>query len=172
MKRLLAIIGVAALLATANAQTNTVPSTNVITGPARDMLDLLSKSNLLVIPYGIYDTGSGHVGAGIAGIYNINEFFSAGLRLDFLNGSLWMPSVNAQAQLPFTLFGKVRVVPFSLAGVATPIAGKERDNGTVVGIFGAGLAVNITKKIYVLGDYEKWTSFEGNQLRAGVGFRF
>lgn len=166
---LLAFIVSIASLCSAQAQTNAWYS---------DLVQFLgSGSNWMVAPYGIYDTGSKTGGAGAAALYEVTENIGTGIRVDAIgNGSgaptVWMPSFNFQLQVPVKLFNKVTLVPFALSGVATPIAGKGADNKTVVGLFGAGAALKMTDTWYLLGDYEKWTGFDGNQLRLGFLYRF
>jgi hypothetical protein len=82
-----------------------------------------------------------------------------------------MPSFTAQLQVPIHL-GKVTLRPLLTSGVATPVAGRGGDNEEVVGIFGTGLAVSINKNLGLFGHYEKWTSFDGNQIRAGFYWSF
>lgn len=152
---------------------SSVSITNIIGGPAWDALQFLTQgSNWMVAPYGIYDSGTKEYGAGICALYNLNPFVATGLRLDYVNGNVWMPSVQFQLQAPLKLFNKVTVVPFLTSGLATPLSGRGNDNLDPVGILGVGMALRVNEKWDIVGDYEKWTSFEGNQYRFGFLYKF
>lgn len=187
----------AAALATAcagNAQTNTTGlDTNgpvpTISGPLTDVFKFLGKgSNWIVAPYGIIaDSNAGSTkrdfGAGIALGYRLNDYVVPTLRLDWLKSQLWMPSADLQLQAPVTLFGKVTVVPFGFTGIATPVSGQGANNGSVVGLFGAGAALRLDflgsgafwKHTDVVADYELWTGggFDNSkQVRFGLAYKF
>lgn len=176
MKKLLLSIGVALLTATAIAQTNQPPpaSTNLFGEPVSKVISFLSNTatNWLVAGYGIYseDTASG--GAGIAGAYTINDFVATALRLDYIDGEVWMPSGNLQLQLPLQLANKVTVIPFIFTGLATPLGGRGEDNGSSTVIYGSGLAGRISKNFGLIYDAEKWERFDGVQHRFGVYWKF
>lgn len=179
MKRLLAIIGVAALLATANAQTNT-NSTPILSGPALDLWRAATTgTNWLVAPYVIKSSKSGF-GGGIAGIYNFNDFVATSIRLDWLDHQFWMPSGSLQLQALVKVFGRFTAIPFAFSGIAIPIGGAEKDNGTVAGIVGIGMAARLPeswKKHWyipndVVYDYEYWTIQTGAQQRFGLLWKF
>lgn len=168
------------LVSTAHSQvinTNTSPPT--LEGPGMEFIEFLSQgSNWIIAPYGIYDSGSEQFGAGIGAFYQINNFVLAGMRLDGLGAEdgwdMWMPSGQIQLQAPLVLFGKVKLTPFGFTGIATPVTGQQGDNGTGVGVFGAGLAVGISKNFHLVGDIEKWVGahFTGEQYRFGVAISF
>lgn len=185
MKRVLAIIGLTLSVVSVNAQTNTNGGSGpVISGPLSDAISFLGQgSNWMVAPYGIYDTGTKSVGAGVGIGYKLNDFVVPTLRLDYLakQNELFMPSANLQLQAPVTLFGKVTAIPFTFAGIATPLAGQGSQNGTVVGIYGVGGALRlgttnswIGKHLDLIGDWEKWqgAGFTGDQYRFGVLYKF
>lgn len=142
--------------------------------PADRVLQFLGNStNWMVAAYGIMghnSEGDRAMGAGIGAFYGLNEFTGAGLRLDYLDGELWMPSGNFQLQVPIKL-GKYDLVPFMFGGMATPMKGKGVDDN-VVGIFGAGLALRITDRLDIVYDMEKWTGFPENQHRFGLLWKF
>ncbi len=209
MKQLLAIIGLLAMLATAQAQHPLLnqeapeaavnarkaaleneaalsaqslppapeipPQPNlgaVVGGPAGEVLQFLTVgSNWIVAPYAIYDAGTKKTGGGVAGLYRVSDFVYTGLRLDYIGKELWMPSCQVQLQAPFRIMQKVEVIPFVTAGLATPLSGKGADNGSAVGIFGAGLAMKVSKNVGVFYEVEEWTGFKGNQHRGGVYFK-
>jgi hypothetical protein len=181
MKKLFAsLLAVCALALSGYSQvlnTNTTPPT--LEGPGLELIQFLSQgSNWIVAPYGIYDDGSKQFGAGIGAFYEVSSFFLVGMRLDGLGNDtgweLWMPSGQVQLQAPFMLFGKVKVTPFGFGGIATPLSGQGDENGTPVGIFGAGLAVGVYKNLHLVADVEEWVgaNFSGEQYRFGLAIHF
>lgn len=156
--------------------TNAPASTNSWFGPhVGGVIDFLSQSgsNWTVIPFVTFleDDQREELGGGIAAIYSISDYAGAMLRLDYLDGEVYMPSGNFQLQLPITLFGKVQAVPFALTGVATSLNSGE-DDGDVIGIVGTGLGVRVSDRIGVVYGIEYWTGFSGYQHRLGVAIRF
>jgi hypothetical protein len=151
--------------------TNTAPAS--LSGPAMDAIRFLSSSstNWMAATYGIA-TSEGQYGGGVAAAFRLSDYVAPTLRLDYLDGRVWMPSADLQLQAPLTLFGKLTLVPFAFTGIATPIAGRGADNGTVVGMFGAGGAVRLSSHLDLVADVEKWTGFKGQQYRFGILYRF
>lgn len=179
MKKLIAIALITIGLAlSAPAQTlNTNTETPTLEGPFIDLLTSISTwTNLTLGAYGIYDTGTKAGGAGVVALYNATPFIAGGVGLQYLNDELWMPSGQVQFQAPFTIAGKVKVTPLAFTGIGTPIAGggdrNFADNHSVVGIFGAGLAVRTTEHLDLFVAAAKWTSFEGEQWYFGLAYRF
>lgn len=180
MKKLITTIGVAAMLATANAQDTNTPS--FIASP---LWGAVTGTNFMFATYGISgrdEAGKSVFGGGVGLIYNFSQFAGAVVRLDAMDHQVWMPNGNFQLQAPVTLFGKLTAVPFIFTGIATPIGGKGGHNGEVVGIFGAGLAVRLPEawrqgKWYVpndvVWDMERWTPVYNTwQHRWGLLWRF
>jgi hypothetical protein len=141
---------------TKDANGNFVPvvlntnSSPVLSGPLVDILTSASMwTNWGIATFGIYEPGSsGHkaaYGAGAVALYNINRYMATGIGLDWLDNQTTMPSGQFQLQAPLIIGGTngVTVTPFLFTGVATPIGGKGGDNGSVVGLFGAGLDVKV-----------------------------
>lgn len=177
MKRLFLSVLMAVGLCTAGysqvINTNTSPPT--IGGPVTNVISFLSETgtNWMFVPFGItYENKEGKrkAGGGIGAFYKVSDFVLTGIRFDVLD-ELYMPSGNIQLQVPFQIGGKVKVTPFGFAGVATAIS-HTSENEPVLGIFGAGMAVNITKNLYIVGDVEVWTGFPGEQYRAGLVWKF
>lgn len=174
---LLATIGLALGL---EAQTNTPPVTNapVISGPAADAWAFITTqgaTNWMVAPFGIYSTTSKEWGGGLALGYKLSDFVVPVMRLDYLASEIWMPSMNLQLQVPVTILGKVTVIPFTFAGVATTVSGGGSQNGSAVGMLGVGGAVRIASHWDLVGDYELWNGgpfHSDNQIRFGVLFKF
>lgn len=171
---LLALIGLLAMSAAAQEQTTN--STAIISGPAAEAFDFITTagvSNWMVAPYGIYDSGSKEFGGGIAVAYKLSDFVVPTLRMDYLHSEIWMPSADLQLQVPLTIAGKWKAYPFVFAGIATPVSGQHDDNGTAVGMFGAGLAIRLSNRFDLVGDVESWqgASFSGLQYRFGILFK-
>lgn len=140
-------------------------------------------SNYWAAPYGTFGVSSHTAGGGIAVGYHISDVVNPVLRLDYFDGSFWMPSLTAQLQPPRQLMGKIPVIPFGIAGMATPIAGAGTGNGSLVTILGAGAALKLDafgsaswlKHTDLVVDYEKWLGLpqkEQNQVRFGVLIKF
>lgn len=180
MKTFASIIAGLLLAVTVNGQTTTPAPVTTNTVPSlpehvSTWLSFLSNtsSNWFIVPYGIYvDDDINSFGAGVGAFYKLSDYALTGLRLDYVNSELVMPSVNVQLQLPIKVANKLTVTPFAVSGLATPLDGRGSDDGTAVGILGAGVAVSVTKKIGVVYDIESWTSFDGTQHRFGVYWKF
>lgn len=173
MKKLIAVIGITiSLVMPAKAQDTNLPSG---WGPAVDgVLNLLSQgSNFIVAPYGImWQSDKGNkFGGGVALAYKMSDFVVPSIRLDYLDGKVFMPSANLTLQAPITL-NKFVLVPFMFTGLATPLSGRQDENGTAVGIFGIGIAARVAAHWDILADYEKWTGYSGNQYRFGIAYKF
>lgn len=152
IKKLLAIIGVATLLATFSiqAQTSTVSNTNAINYSAViqavESSGILKATNWAFEPYLTYApklAAGNHVGGGILALYDLNKYASAGLGVDYLgqfslvsgNASLKLPinvGVYAQEYVPFLhLPTNLVVTPFVLAGVGTSLSGGAPSVSTI-----------------------------------------
>jgi hypothetical protein len=175
---LLAILSLPALAADitnsppeAAAATNAA-ATDLFGGPITNVWNFLAQgSNFMIAPYGIVST-DGKTGGGLAIAYKLSDFVVPTMRLDYYDHEVWMPSASLQLQAPLTLAGKLTVIPFAFSGIATAVAGRGAENGTVVGIFGAGGAVRLSTTVDLVADYEHWTGFKGDQIRFGVLFKF
>jgi len=180
--KLMTIIGLLALACSGFAQTNITipPDAPAPVQEAGSVLNFLSSAgtNLMVAGYGIYSTGSRSAGGGIALAYKLTDFIAPAVRLDYLNRSFYQGSFSTQLQYPLTFGNKITVVPFALGGVATPFGGAGKDNETVQGIAGVGLAVRMDwlgsfgKHLDLIADWEKWSATSGNQYRFGVLYKF
>jgi len=187
MKKLLALLGALLLAVAVNAQTNTPPplppapvvvDTNLpptLPEHVSTWLNFLSNtsSNWTVAPFVVFvNDDIDSVGGGIAAMYSLNQYALTGLRMDYVNDELWMPSINVTLQLPIRVANKLTVSPFVISGLATPLGEREEDNGEAVGIFGGGLAVQVKKNFGLVYDSEIWTGFSGVQHRFGIYWRF
>lgn len=182
MKKLASLVAALVVCLSSLAQTNPPPApvidTNLpptLPGYVTTWLSFLSNTgtNWLVSPYAIYvDDDVNSMGGGIAAMYSLNEYALTGLRMDYVNEELWMPSINVTLQLPIKVAGKVTVAPFAISGLATPLDGRGDDNGEAVAIVGAGLAVQVSKSIGLVYDAEMWTGFSGTQHRFGFYWKF
>lgn len=155
------------------AQSTNDPTNPFLSGPVTKAIEFLSTgSNWMAVAYGTTSDKFDKFGGGVALAYKASDFLAPTLRLDYYDGRIWMPSASLQLQAPLTLFGKVTLIPFAISGIATPISGKGSDNGTAVGIFGAGLAARLTTHFDLIADAEKWTGFNGYQIRFGALYKF
>lgn len=173
IQTLLALATVTACLA--QIDTPPVPPPSPLGEPVDKVLGFLSQgSNFIIAPYGIWDSGKSRGGAGIGIGYHLSDFVVPNLRLDWLDHQLYMPSGSMQVQLPIYLKkdGSFKLTPFVLTGIATPLGGKQNDNGAAVGIFGIGTSLQISKRFGLIYDIEKWSGFAGNQHRFGFHYRF
>lgn len=149
-----------------------------LSGPFMDLLSSVATwTNLTVAGYGIYDTGTKQAGFGLMALYNATSWGAAGIGLQDINGEVWMPNAQFQLQAPLTIAGTVKVTPLAFTGIGVPIAGRGSENGTAVGIYGAGLAATLwsptsTSRLDAFFAVAKWTGFQGEQWYAGLAYRF
>jgi hypothetical protein len=144
-----------------------------LSGPVVTALEFLSQgSNWMTAAYGTMNDKATKFGGGVAVGYKVNDFLAPTLRLDYYDGRIFMPSASLQLQVPIKLLGKLTVIPFAISGIATPIAGKGSSDGSAVGIFGAGAAVQLSTKFDLIADAEKWTGFDGYQFRFGALYKW
>ena len=174
-----------AALTAASAQTN-VPTTNApafaeptadrtaggqtnsIAGMATTNQPTTFTSPWMVVPFGIWSTAK-HSGAGVSVLYELTPNLVLGGRLDYLNGAIWMPSLNLQLQAPFRISKGLTLVPFTFTGAAMPLGS---GSGSATPILGAGLAVRLGTRVDIVADVERWTGMDGIQFRAGVIWKF
>ncbi|MDE2099096.1 MAG: hypothetical protein KGL39_17715 [Patescibacteria group bacterium] len=186
---LILIAGLTALALPAGAQTATNPAPVTVTnalpaGAASTLWDFLTTgSNYWVAPYSTMSTGDRTFGGGIAIGYRASAIINPVVRLDYFGGHFWMPSLTAQLQPPQSLMGKIPIIPFAIAGGATPISGAGGGNGQFVSILGAGAALRLDwvgsgsfwQHTDLAVDYEKWLglpSAQQNQIRFGLVYKF
>lgn len=144
----------------------------ILSGPVTNLFNFLATgSNWIAVGYGIVSSDGEKYGGGIALAYKVTEFFLPVVRMDYYDNEIWLPSGSLQLQLPITISGKVRVTPFLFGGIATPLNSEDRA-GEIVGIFGIGAAVGISKHLSVIADVEAWTGFEAEQIRFGLAYKF
>lgn len=177
MKKLFAALFIAfALTIPVRAQVDTNAPPPILSSP---LVDFLSRSNLVVAPYFMYDTTSSKGGGGIALAYKLSDFIVPVFRVDGFEGTLWNMSASLQLQVPIHVLGKFDATPFVFDGIATPFAGKGRNNLEPENIAGIGAAIGfhssnpwIPKGI--VADYERWTGagFNDNQIRLGAFWKF
>jgi len=132
----------------------------------------------MVVPFGIWSTAK-HSGAGVSVLYELTPNLVLGGRLDYLNGAVWMPSLNLQLQAPFPISKGLTLVPFTFTGAAVPLgpslrqgSGGQGGSGSATPILGAGLAVRLGKRVDIVADVERWTGMDGIQFRAGIIWKF
>lgn len=175
LSKISALLLLAGSLYAADTPTNSPP---IISGPAADAISFITTegvTNWMIAPFGIYSTTSKEWGGGLGIGYKLSDFVVPVMRIDYLASQLWMPSMNLQLQVPVHIMGKVTVIPFTFAGVATTVSGGGSENGTAVGMLGIGGAIRIASHWDLVGDYEIWNGgpfSQDNQIRFGVVFKF
>lgn len=102
MKRILIILGAAALLAATTTLAQT--STNTIFG-------ISGSTNWAAVPYGIYRTDTKEWGFGGALLYKVTDNFWAGVRADNISGHQTTAGVQLQLQTTVTWSG-MQITPF------------------------------------------------------------
>lgn len=112
-------------------------------------------------------------GFGLALLYPVADYAYAGLRLDYLGGQFWAPSVTVGAKYTVDkLPGKPTV--FTVGGLVIPLADAGDQSKQVGAIAGVGMNVNIahskdgrfTFDAFI--EAEKWTNFDGVIIHPGV----
>ena len=141
--------------------------TNSIGGMATNQPTTFT-SPWMVVPFGIWSTAK-HSGAGVSLLYELTPNLVLGGRLDYLNGAIWMPSLNLQLQAPFRISKGLTLVPLTFTGAAMPLGS---GSGSATPILGAGLAVRLGTRVDIVADVERWTGMDGIQFRAGVIWKF
>jgi hypothetical protein len=138
-------------------------------------LDANAGTNFWLVGYATLTRGENaklSTGGGVALAYEVSKNFVAAFRGDYLNQDFYQVSINAQLQLPVHI-GPVELIPFAVAGVATPFGGGNSASSHVQGIAGAGAALRFGKPktlishFLLLGDAEKWSATDGVQYRVG-----
>lgn len=144
---------------------NTNGTVSFLSGPLMDAISTLgTATNWGVAAFGIYrpsvpaylDCSAGtycvpvpekkaSYGGGVLALFNLNTYFAAGLGFDMLDDQTTMPSCQFQLQLPVKIGGEkgVTIVPFGFTGAAIPVGGTGDGNGTLEGLYGAGMNVKL-----------------------------
>jgi hypothetical protein len=186
MKKLFAPLGIAALLAmTTLAQTNpplpvveddgltlTNKFENRILGFAQEANQTRTLVTAVYPSYApslLVDGDKKAWGFGASVLYPINDFLYTGLRVDYLGGNFWAPSINVGLKATVQVFG-VNVTPMLYTGAVVPLSGAGDLNKEFGYITGGGATVaiwrgKIFKKDAVLNlaaSAEKWSQFDGN----------
>lgn len=178
MKKLIALFVLIGLTLTAPAQlvtvnTNAIGTTNsMISGPVADAFNFVTRegiTNWWICPFATYSETGKDFGGGLAIGYNLSQFVAPVLRIDYLRGSCYSMQGDLQLQVPVKLFGKVEVVPFGFAGAATALSDAGGHEGELIGVFGVGAAVRLSKHFDVAFDWEMWS---GGQFDADHQWRF
>ncbi len=171
MKKLLAIFVLALIAIRGYSQTNQPPATPLISSP---VWDIISHSNVLIVPYTVYDDKTHNFGAGIGLGYRLSPILVPYARFEEFDGQAWSFSGSIQLQIPIYING-LQVVPLFWTGVG--VSGNTENSGNAIAILGTGVSVHLpTGKWYlpkaVLGGYERWTGggFDNNHWLLGLGF--
>lgn len=177
MKRILSIIGVAALLATT---TQAAWYSDLV----KLNQDINNAKELTVAVYPGYapDLTIAGVkkpwGAGVALLYPVAANVFIGGRIDYLGDSFWAPSAEVGLKLDVILFNKFAVTPFTVGGVIVPLAGAGSQNGDVGAIVGAGIKAHLWTFAGGKGSLdcfyvaEHWTIFSGVIHRPGLALTY
>lgn len=162
----LLVVAVTAMAQAESTNTPAPPNTNAI-APVKALSslwdNLKSATNYAIAPYATYaPKAPTTIGGGLLAIYNVNQYFGAGIGGDWL-GEFTMFSGNIQLKLPTHPLRSLRssgwlhdleVTPFVLGGIGTPIAG-------------AGNANRGLSTIQDIGAYMKFGHLWGGQF--GIG---
>lgn len=107
-------------------------------------------------------------GGGVAGVYNLSEHAASIVRLDYLDGNLYLLGADLQLSLPFDTFsGNMRNTPFGFVGGAWKFSSGQGDE-RVIGVVGAGYDLKfpkLSKHWSVAFDAEYWSDRPGVQWR-------
>jgi uncharacterized membrane protein (DUF441 family) len=150
-----------------------------LSGPLVDLLHSLSTAtNWGVAAGGIYTASTPNHngssgGAFLVALYNITPWVATGIGVDWLDrNGVTMPSAQVQFQAPLLIGGTngVMVRPFGFTGIATSISGLGNENGTVQGLFGAGLGVKVFKHFDAFYAIEVRTGFSDPWNLLGVAY--
>jgi hypothetical protein len=128
-------------------------------------------TNWAAIPFASYDLTTKQVGGGAAILYQVNQNFWTGVRIQSIGGITTTAGVQAQLQVTKTLWG-VNYTPFVETSVGL-------GQSTLYGSVGAGALIQIhTWDVWnkhrlglgVVGDYEHYVtgSTHGNQINGGL----
>lgn len=178
MKKSLLSFVLAVVCLTGYSQTNTPAAAPWIDSP---VLDFLSRSNLLVVPYGVYDDGTHQFGGGIGLGYRVSEFLVPYLRFEQFGGKGWNVGGTAQLQVPIHLAGgKITIVPLFYPGIAVTSGTETGNDGNAVAILGTGIAIRFPQSDSLLAPrsllvcYERWTGggFNNNHWLGGLCWQF
>lgn len=182
MKKIAILIGVTAMLVTAQAQVPESVATNgtkaALIGFAQGVGQAKSVTVAVYPGYAPSLVVNGEKKqwcAGIAALYPVSEYSFAGIRLDYAGGQFWMPSCTVGVKADVQVLGH-NVTPFVIGGAIFPISGSGDRDGQVGAIAGTGFTANIwqsedTKKsLNLFYAAEKWTLFDGVIHRPGVAF--
>lgn len=198
LNKLLAIAAIIAAcqtqaqMAITNVVTVTVTNkpTPTVIGAATDLVAAISDggTNWQVATYGMYaEKLQKKVGGGIGIFWPITQYVWTGVRVDYINGGLVLPSGNATVKTtihPFSGWRDFAVTPFGYVGVGIPLSGATilsykipgkvitDNNGQPTAILGTGLALTLIQgdrwDLSLVGDVETWSGFPGRQIRGGL----
>lgn len=156
MKKLVSIIALVASLSVASAQDGVSIMPDMASTSAGRVLELLANSpdfqpntNLTMVLYashakGLVDSAgdAAEWGGGIAVVQPLNGYASAGLRVQYLAGEVYVPSLTLNVQTTKNLFGipKLFITTFGFSGAVLPIGGLP-DNGNASLTYGIGTSI-------------------------------
>lgn len=107
--------------------------------------------------------GDGHKaewGGGLAALYPLNAYVRTGVRMQYIDGNIFLPSVNVQLQTIKT-YGKFSLTPSVYTGLLTPW-GNSNDTGTIGTLTGISLSAKYkftdSFSFGIGGAVEKWSN--------------
>lgn len=191
--KLLRLIGVAALLATVNCNLpaqEAETGTNAPSGSTKDRLisfvqDTSAARSLVFAFYPSFasklvdaDGNKNQWGFGAAALYPISQYVYTGIRVDYLAGEFWAPSINVGLKADVQIFGW-NFTPMVYSGGVVPLSGAGEKNGDWGYILGAGAKARLWEgKVFgkaaafdLAATVEKWSQFDGEVLHIAPVFK-
>ena len=109
------------------------------------------------------------LGFGLAALYPVSQYVYTGIRVDYLGGNFWAPSINVGLKADVQLFG-VNITPMLYTGGVVPLSGAGDQNKDWGYITGGGAMVSVWKgtlfkkeaSLTLAATAEKWSQFDGN----------
>ena len=117
-------------------------------------------------------------GAGLALTYHpqgaVGQYTFAGLRLDYLGGDFYAPSIAGGLKADVQVFG-FNITPIAYTGAVIALSGAGNGNGEVGVIVGGGVKADVWNgkiagldaKLSIFGAAEKWSQFDGMVYHIG-----
>lgn len=139
--------------------------------------NFVPETNVVFIAYATHADGlvdskgkDASWGGGFALVQPLNNYVNAGLRMQYLAGEVYVPSVTAQVQTTKNLFGipKLFITTFGFGGAVLPIGGLDQDNGNAYLTYGAGFSIKyqVKENLEIGAGYgvEYWPGLNVNKL--------
>lgn len=185
MKITLALITALLLTFTATAQDTNAPSGDIKARAITFVQDASEARTLVLAAYPSYapdlklaNGKSASWGVGAAALYPVSQFVYTGIRVDYLGGSLWAPSINLGLKADVQIFG-LNFTPLAYTGAVVPLSGSGDTDGDFGYIIGGGIKATLWKgtvfgkeaSLDVAATAEKWSQFDGEVYHLAPVFR-